>query len=460
MRIRLDLNGCLSTRVGAEGLDPKLVRAALDDLEHLPAQIEAQRSVGRHGYLDLARGGPDLDAIERFTAEKRERFDALVVVGIGGSALGNTALHAALNHPYMNLLAPERRLHPRVFVTDNVDPERIARLLDVVDPARALFNVVTKSGETAETLATFAVFLERLRAATGDRWREHVVVTTDPKKGTLRDLAAADGLASFAVPPPVGGRFSVLSAVGLLSAAFAGIDIRRLVAGAASAVEAGLKPRSAALAYAVLIERFHRRGKPIAVFMPYGDALAGVADWWRQLLAESLGKRRDRDGREVFVGPTPFRAIGATDQHSQLQLFTEGPRDKWLTFVEVERHRVPCPIPPAFPGRKAFAYLAGRDLALLLDAEKRGTEIALAEASRPTCTFRLPAIDEETVGALLYTLALAVTYAGELFGVDAYDQPGVEASKVATYALMEREGYADRRAEMERRLVADPAFVL
>jgi glucose-6-phosphate isomerase len=367
--------------------------------------------------------------------ERAGRFDRMIQLGIGGSALGNIAFHRACGG------------RERVEVADNVDPERLPEIDD-----RTLLHVVTKSGETAETLAQFAIYVERLRKLAGERWREHVLVTTDPEKGTLREIARAEGLASFEVPPGVGGRFSFLTPVGMVSVAFAGRSPGRLVEGARRAVEAGLRPGSAALAYAVLIYRFYQAGKPMAVFWPYADSLYGAAEWWRQLLAESLGKR----GR----GPCPFPALGATDQHSVQQLFVEGPDDKWYTFLEVGRFRKAAPIPRLYADRPAFAYLAGRDLGDLLQAEKRGTEHAVRQAGRPVVTFRIPEVVEETFAELLYTLALSVTYAGALFGIDPYDQPGVEAGKRATFALMGRAGYEALREPIERGLAGDAALVV
>lgn len=430
MDIALDLNGALGPLGGADALFRDL-----DARADLPAKIAAERAAGRHAYLDLDRAARDAAAVETFFRERAGRFRRLIQLGIGGSALGNIAFHRALGG------------RERVEIVDNVDPERLP------EPDEAtLVHVVTKSGETAETLAQFAIYVEKLRRLAGEGWRERVVVTTDPAKGTLRAIAREEGLASFEVPPAVGGRFSFLSPVGMVSAAFAGRSPSRLVEGARRAVEAGLRPRSAALAYAALIYAFYGAGRTIAVFWPYSDALYGVAEWWRQLLAESLGKRG--------IGPCPLPALGVTDQHSILQLFADGPDDKWYTFVEVARFRAAAPVPAVHADRPALAYLAGRDLADLFRAEKRGTEHALRQAGRPVATIRVPEVSEETFAELLYTLALATTYAGALFGVDPYDQPGVEAGKRATFALMGRAGYEGDREAIERSLAADPRYVL
>ncbi len=434
MRVKLDLNGA--------GLAAGDLASLLDRWKDLPARVAEGRAAGKHGYLDVERAARDAEALDRFFLERRGRWNRMVQLGIGGSALGNIAAHRALGGRDL------------VDVVDNVDPEKVQESLRIARRAgETVYHVVTKSGETAETLAQLSIVIDALKRQKGDRWREYLIVSTDPQKGTLREIVRAEGLPSFEVPPPVGGRFSFLTPVGLASCAFAGIGVERVVRGAATAAREGLAPGSAALAYAAILHRFHEEGRRTAVFWPYSDALYGVADWWRQLLAESLGKRGE-------TGPLPIPALGATDQHSVLQLYMEGPPDKWFTFVEVEKFRREQPIPAVYAGREAFSYLAGRTLGELLRAEKRGTEHALREAGRPCCTLVVPAIDEETFGELLYTLALSVTYAGAMFGLDPYDQPGVEAGKKATYALMGRAGYETRREEIERKLKCDKALVL
>jgi glucose-6-phosphate isomerase len=281
-----------------------------------------------------------------------------------------------------------------------------------------------------------------------------VIATTDPQKGALRELALREGYRLLPVPEDVGGRFSVLSAVGLLSAAVSGIDIGELLEGARLVHEASTKSEvssNPALALALLYYLAStRRGKSIAVMMPYCNALLGVADWFRQLWAESLGKKLDRSGRVVNAGQTPIKALGATDQHSQIQLYMEGPCDKMVTFIGVREYRrdVPIPRPPA--SDNAFDYLSGQTMNALIRAEQKATALALAHNGRPNMTIELSSVTPRTVGMLLYMFEMQTALAAELLGIDAFDQPGVEHGKKLTYAMMGRRGYDEMRKETER----------
>jgi glucose-6-phosphate isomerase len=385
-------------------------------------------------------------------ADVRSRFDNFVVLGIGGSALGNVALQSALSHPYHNLLPREARGGPRLFVLDNVDPEMIGGAMDVLDLERTVFNVISKSGGTAEPASLYLAFRRALKERLGERYREHIIATTDPTGGDLRAEAEAEGYRTLPIPSNVGGRFSVLSAVGLLSAAACGIDVKELLAGAAYA-DGFCRRASAwenpAAMYAVLQYLSYRGGRRISVMMPYVYGLRDVADWYRQLWAESLGKRINRRGEVVHVGPTPSKALGPTDQHSQVQLYMEGPFDKVITFLFVDRYRRDVPIPRAELESASTAYLGGHTLAELIQAEGKATALALAQAGRPNMALVLPEVNAFTVGQLLYTLAMATSISGELYNINAFDQPGVEAGKRATYALLGHPQYEDLRREIE-----------
>ena len=257
----------------------------------------------------------------------------------------------------------------------------------------------------------------------------------------------------------------MLSAVGLLSAAVTGIDIHKLLKGAAEMDALCGKSRklweNPALTGAALHYLMDKaKGKNIQVMMPYAHALRDVADWFRQLWAESLGKRGDRAGKIVHAGQTPERALGATDQHSVMQLYVEGPFDKVITFVTVDEFRTTAPIPPAFPDFEALRYLGGQTLNELMKVEQRATELALTQRGRPNCAIRLERLNEETIGALLYLLEMQTAYAGELYNVNAFDQPGVELSKNFIYGLMGRKGYEARRREVEQAGKTNPQWVV
>jgi glucose-6-phosphate isomerase len=451
--IRLDYTNALTSAVGAHGLGEPELAALAEPSTRALAAVQARRTQDLR-WLDL----PYRDAVRReiqaYAAAVRGRFENVCVLGIGGSALGNTALHSALDGPYHDLVPPAGR--PRLFVLDNIDPEWMAAFLAAVDPAKTVFNVISKSGTTAETMSQFLILRAELVRRLGEKaHREHLVITTDESKGVLREIVRRDGYRAFAVPDGVGGRFSVLSEVGLVSSALLGHDVEALHAGAAEMDRRCRAPQlleNPALLYAALQHGLHaRRGLVMSVLFAYSHRLRHVADWYAQLLAESLGKKRARDGETVHRGPTPLRAVGVTDQHSQVQLYTEGPFDKWFTLLALEQPSEDVPIPKAYPDLEAVAYLGGRTLGELFRAEREGTRIALTEAGRPNVQIVLERIDAHALGQLVQLFEVAVAVMGEHYGVDAFDQPGVEAGKIAAYALMGRAGYEKRRAEIEAR---------
>ncbi|HEX7118993.1 MAG TPA: glucose-6-phosphate isomerase [Longimicrobiales bacterium] len=445
--IALDHDNMLAPRLGGRGLDPDRLARAADRFREIHRDVDRQRNDGRLGFFQLPYADEVVRRIRTFAADAEHAFDAVVVLGIGGSALGTTALRDALLPPLWNELdADARGGHPRLYVLDNVDPTTIGPLLDRLDLSRTLFDVVSKSGTTAETMAQFLIVRDRLARALGDEaCRRHLVFTTDPEKGVLRELAGREGIPTLPIPQNVGGRFSVLSVVGLLPAALVGIDIDALLDGARAMDDRCRTPELAdnpAGLYATLQYLADAEaGAPIHVMMAYSDRLYGIADWFRQLWAESLGKRRDRAGAEVFRGPTPVKALGATDQHSQVQLYMEGPFDKTITFLAVERASVDVEIPDAYPDIEALHYLGGHSLGELLDAERAATAQALASEGRMNMTLRLPRADPHAIGQLLMLLQIATVYAGGWYDVDPLDQPGVELGKRLTYARMGRAGF-------------------
>jgi len=451
--IRFDYTNVMSSVVGEHGLEESdLARLAEPSQRALDA-VQARRTKDLR-WLDLPYRESVRRSILDYAASVRGRFQNVCVLGIGGSALGNTALQSALNGPFHDLQPPKGV--PRLFVLDNIDPEWIGPFLETVDPAETVFDVISKSGTTAETMSQFLILRAELVRRLGERGhKDHVVITTDEKKGVLRQVVEREGYRSFDVPDGVGGRFSVLSEVGLVSAALVGIDIEALLAGAAAS-DARCKSRkfaeNPALVHAAIQFLLHtKRALPMSVTFAYSHRLRNVADWYAQLLAESLGKKHARDGKVVHRGPTPIRAVGVTDQHSQVQLYAEGPFDKWFTFLAVEEPSIDVPIPHAYADLEALAYLGGRTLGELFRAEREGTRIALTEAGRPNAMFVLERVDAHAVGQLLYLLEVSVAVMGEHYDVDAFDQPGVEAGKIAAYALMGRAGYEGRRAEIEAR---------
>jgi len=458
MTLRLDYSNMM---ISPGGIDQKTWAAAGKQFADAKRGFDSLRAGGTVGFVDLPDDKGLLDQVTRFAAAARGKYDDVVILGIGGSALGPIALRTALRPSGWNMLSEEARGgYPRLQVLDNVDPETIAALLGRLQLARTLFVVTSKSGGTAETMAQFVIVHDRIVSAKLDVAKLMVFVT-DPKQGALRPLAEQLKVPALDIPPSVGGRFSVLTPVGTLPAALVGIDVKSLLAGAG---EMGKRCDSADLAanpagvYAMLQWLSDTQlKKSIAVFMPYSDPLRDFAAWFVQLWAESLGKKRP-DG--TSVGSTPLAALGATDQHAQVQLFMEGPADKTVTFVAVKERATDVKIPAAFSDVNELGYLAGHSLGELIDIEQRATAGALARRGRPNMTIHLDRVDAAHVGQMMMLLEIATAYAGQLYGIDAFNQPGVELGKQFAYALLGRPGADAAKKEWESLPKSDPRFTV
>jgi glucose-6-phosphate isomerase len=448
----------MAISIDYRGMIPPLSREIMDSyaakVKGIHENLLARRRSGALPFFELPR--QDVTPIERYATRVKGSYTHLVVLGIGGSALGLLSLNSALRSPY-----PALEKEPRLVVLDNIDPVRIASYLDALDPRTTLLNVITKSGDTAETMSEFLIFRKWFTDALGAKGaREHIVATTDRSKGALRAIAGEEGYQTFEVPDGVGGRFSVLTPVGLVPAALLGMDIRGLLSGA-GAMDARLGSgellKNPAYMGAVLHYEAYRAGRPLSVMFAYSDQLYLLADWYRQLWAESLGKRHASDGSIVSVGPTPVKALGVTDQHSQVQLYKEGPDDKVFTFLTVGKFQRSVPIPSV--AHDAVAYLGGHTLNELMAAEERATEIALSKAGRPVSRIHFPEVSAAHVGEYYHFFEVQTVAAGALFGVDPLDQPGVEAGKQFAYGLMGRAGFEAKRAEAESVASGDPGLL-
>jgi len=435
--MRVDIGNALATTA-----TPGVPRAALDRLDDRVAdaheRIERGRDEREHGYAALALpNDADPAAVRAATAG----FDpaAVLVVGIGGSALGASTLAAALP-------APDDA--PPVHALDNVDPAHTERLLDDLPLSETVVNVVSRSGTTAETLTNFLVVREAMRSA-GVDWTEQTLVTTG-EAGPLRRLADRHDLPTLRVPEGVPGRFSALSSVGTAAAALRGADVEALLDGARAAADglSGSLFETPGYAYGAAAHALDRRGATSNAMMPYAEGLEPFAEWFAQLWAESLGKEG--------LGQTPLRALGATDQHSQLQLYRAGRRDKLVTLVRPAERGAAVPVPDV---PEDVPYLDGATLGDLLDAEFRATEASLAAAGRPSVRVELDRLDARSVGRLLYGFEAACVLAGELAGVETFTQPAVEWGKTAARGLLGAEGEAEREAAAavaeKARLVVD-----
>lgn len=466
--IVLDVNHMMSDIVGFQyGIDVGQVNAMRHAAATAQANVQKDRGTGWLGWTELPHNQAEISQkIEKVARHVRANFDAFVVLGIGGSALGPIAVQFALNHQRYNDLPAEKRNGPKFYVEDNIDPERMQSLLDVIDIKHTCFNIITKSGATAETMSQYLIISELLKKEVGANWPRHIIATTDQEKGNLIKLAQKEGFELFYIPSSVGGRFSELCPVGLLPAAVCGIDIRAMLEGAAAMDErckaSDLWQNPALLEAVLQYIAMQEMDTNIQVIMPYADSLKFMADWFCQLWAESLGKSVTRKGMAVNVGQTPTKALGVTDQHSQLQLYTEGPYDKVVTFLKVGKFRNEYTISRGCEEFPDVAFLGGKTLNQLIDAELRGTEYALYRAGRMSQTITLPEVNAYTLGQLMYFFQMATAYAGELLDIDAFNQPGVEESKLASYAVLgnQNEKYLKKAEEMKNRAESQPQYVL
>ncbi|MBA7649889.1 Glucose-6-phosphate isomerase [subsurface metagenome] len=454
MTVRLDFSHMISDFVGGiRGIS----RGEIDELAPralaIDGNIEAERKAGDLGFYQLPYDMEAANAVLKRASHLQGKCDDFVVLGIGGSALGGIAIFRALCHPLHNLVSQaDRGGTPRVFVLDNIDPATFTSVLRFIHPERAVFNVITKSGTTAETLSQFLIIRQMLIDRIGEESvREHLVVTTGVKGGQLRTLAEEEGYPLLSIPENVGGRFSVLSPVGLFPAAMFGVDILELLAGARYMDERcrtnQLWQNPAYLSGALHYLANVRKGLHIAVMMPYSDALIQVAYWFRQLWAEGLGKAETTSGEIVNVGQTPVVALGVTDQHSQLQLYSEGPFNKLITFLLVENSGETVVIPPPPEQMDGQSYLGGHGLEELMKSEAQATQFALTKAGRSNMSLILPEINPFTIGQLLFLLEVQTVFTGGLYDVNPMDQPGVEASKQYIYGMMGRIGFEDKARE-------------
>ena len=419
-----------------EGLDP----SAASDLAAARQTVDAavaDLGLTPPGFIEIL--SDSVAAIERCREEAKTlaRYERVVILGIGGSALGARTI--------LDALAPEQS--DRLWILDNIDPATIESTAAELDPKKTAFLVVSKSGSTAETAAQSLYFRDWLLQGGGDP-KEQMTLITDPSAGPLREIANREGFRTLEIPSRVGGRFSVLTPVGLLPAAILGVDPAPLVEGGrrlweAVATNADHPLRDWVARGAV---RAAQDGQTIQVVMSYCDRLRTLGDWFAQLWGESLGKRLDRQGAVVHRGSTPLAAVGATDQHSLVQLFVEGPSDKQFLILGTEPNDAPrAPIrAEAAEWDAAFSYLGDTSLDALFEAERVGTIQALRAAERPVSVLQIGDVTAESLGAMFLFFELATVLTAAILDVDPYDQPGVEGGKIIAFARMGREGYAEK----------------
>ena len=432
MLFHIDTDACFDTTVGPAGLSEDSLSQALVALAPVVARLGAVRQWAEPGdlsFLHVPRARYDLAPMTDLAARLGARCDDLLVLGTGGSSLGGQTLYELVDRGF----GPPAG-YPRLHFMDNVDPDSFAALLDSVDATRLGVLAISKSGGTAETLCQTLIALDHLRQVVGEAGlKDCMAVITEPNDSPLKQLALRFGLPCLDHHQGIGGRYSVLTNVGLLPAILAGLDPLAIRAGAQQVLNGFFHPTveidaSPVLGAGLAVCLSRDKGISQTVLMPYVDRLACFAGWYRQLWAESLGK----NGR----GTTPIKAVGAVDQHSQLQLYLDGPRDKFFTLMRLETTGQGARVPNDLADSLGLDYLSGRRLGDLLDAEAKATAATLIANGCPTRLFTFQRLDEEVLGGLFMHFMLETVLAAELFAVSPFGQPAVEEGKELTRQYM------------------------
>ena len=411
-----------------------------------------------------------VNEIQRMGTQISYRYENVIFLGIGGSFLGLKAAQDALLPPYYNEFSLQRKKHPKIyFEGNNLDPDTLTALLRNLNPHKTFVVVISKSGETTETKAAFMMVENWLKKGVGQKYGRQIIAITDPQSGALRRYAEAkqreDGLSFRSLPllKGVGGRFSELN-IGLLHLAIAGINIQEVLDGAkAMRKRCNGKDlfKNPAYMYAALQNILYRKkGKSVAIVMPFSETLKSTADWYVQLLAESLGKKYNRkirttaDGKEIWqqdsryavnVGRTPVSARGTNDLHSIQQNNIEGRNDKTVTFIQVQNFKTDIKIPA---GKD---ILSGKKFSELMKLARQATEWALVRQARPNCTIIMPEVNPFCWGQLLFFFEMATAFEGELLNINAFDQPGVESYKNYMYYKLGKPGLSQKIANQIKR---------
>jgi glucose-6-phosphate isomerase len=418
MEIRFNFDMLFDERLKERRFDENRLKDMRESLRRAREEVLSELKSQKRGFSEILYNDQILDATLKLSKEISGRYKNLVLIGIGGSSLGPRALFRALRHPFHNFL-PNREEGMNLFFLENVDPDTVRATFDVIDEKDTAFVVITKSGSTVETMSQFLIIRDRLIKKLGENgYRERMIAITDPQKGTLREIVRHDRLCSLPIPENIGGRFSVFSPVGTFPAACCGIDVSKLLSGAREMNEEILNSdidNDPALKFASLmyIARTHYN-RNILIVMPYKDSLLDTAEWFQQLWAESLGKERDRDGNIVNTGSTPVRALGVIDQHSQLQLYIEGPHDKVVMIIGVKEFNNTVEVPPAFENFPDVSYIGNHSLNEILKIEEDATLQSLINARRPAFSIELERVDEANLGALMLFFEFATAYSGSL----------------------------------------------
>lgn len=393
------------------------------------------------GWVDLVKGNnAQIASIKKEAKKIQQKYSNFVVLGIGGSALGAKALFETFK------LSRKEKIN--CHVCDNIDPDTFVSLLNSLDLKNTMFNVITKSGTTSETISQMLIVVEMLKSQKLEL-SEHFIITTETGSA-LDQFAKENNIKTFEVPKNVGGRFSVFSAVGMLPASVYGIDIEKLLVGAKEILENSYEKtleHNEALQFAYFNYLNYKKGKKNLVIMPYSDRLCLIPDYFAQLWAESLGKKYNRKNKKVSIGTTPIKAIGVTDQHSQLQLYSEGENNKVFLFMKLKKNSLDAVVNTSVFNK--YPYLNNVSLKKLIDAEEVATSYSLIKLQKPVISMQIEEINEKTIGGLLFFFQMTTAFMGEFLEINTYNQPGVEMGKIYTKAMLNDEKYQAQKQEIE-----------
>ncbi|NLK97328.1 glucose-6-phosphate isomerase [Defluviitalea saccharophila] len=403
------------------------------------------------GWIDLPYDydKEEFERVKKAAQKVRENSDVFIVIGIGGSYLGARAVIEGLNHSFYNMLPKEKRQAPVIyFVGNNISGTYVTHLLELIEGKDVSINVISKSGTTTEPGIAFRIFKKYLEEKYGKEGaKERIFATTDRQRGALRKLADEEGYETFIIPDDVGGRFTVLTPVGLLPIAVSGIDIDQLMAGAKDAREEYQVEdfeNNPAYQYALIRNILYKRGKSTEILVNYEPALHYISEWWKQLYGESEGK----DNKGIFPASVDF----STDLHSLGQYIQDGRRNLFETVINVETPKCDITLEAEEEDLDGLNYLAGKTMDFVNKRAFEGTLLAHVDGGVPNLVINVPELNEYYVGKLLYFFEKACGISGYILGVNPFDQPGVEAYKKNMFALLGKPGYEELRNELMKRI--------
>ncbi len=435
-----DYNNMLATAIGSQNGIEKEELVAIQDKINIAYNTVFQNPSASMKAIFQNLDEVNLDEIKNLAGKIRKKCDTFVVLGIGGSSLGSSAIFQALCHMHHNELPKARRNAPRFFVEESVDPERIQALLDIIDLGRTVFCVVSKSGKTTETLSLFFMLRKMCEERFGAGWKEHFVVLTDNNNGFLNKFATENNLDKIYIPTDLGGRYSVLSAVGLLPAAVLGLNIDEMINGALLMLKCAKAKdiwSNAPLLSATLDYLNYQKGKNMAILIPYTENFGYFNDWFCQLWGESIGRTKTNEtGEKTLIGQTPIKVIGPSVQHSQFQLYLEGPNDKVFTFLGVQNFKTNIPLPNDMNQLYGQDVTKSRNFGDLMNVERIASTLALTSYGKPSETILVSNINENVLGKLFMFYMLKMSFMSSLLEINPFGQPAVESIKLAVSAIL------------------------